>query len=205
MLFCLFYLISGKVQIRSRFLSIAFSSLCGLTAFFLSGFALSVSELYLGLSLMLFIAAYLLNIMVIRKMKIVYISPAATDKSNTLTRYFIRGLFSAAIIVAITGAASVAGAKWSGILSAFPSTTYSLLLVLHFESGDSHYPSIINGFSFSVSTLAVFYVLMYALLPMLGLNMGFAAAYIICIVYLFAVKFISDKICQKDKALFKNI
>lgn len=195
MLFCLFYLAGGRIfKFKSRLLSMMISSALGLSAFFITGFLLSLIHLSYIVAAAIFFAAYFVIIVIIRAIRIEKTESADKDKASTLIIFIIRGLISALIIVAITGAASVTGNRWAGILSAFPSTTYSLLLVLHFESGNSFYPSVISGFSYGVSTLAVFYMLCYAFLPLLGLNFGFIAAYVICIAYLIGVKAISGRI-----------
>jgi hypothetical protein len=104
---------------------------------------------------------------------------------GTLLTLLLRGLMVGLITVAVTGAASLVGVRWSGVLSSFPSTLYSLVLVLHYEEGSCLYPPVIYSFSYSISTLAVFYILARLLLPALGLNMGYLTVFALCLLYLF--------------------
>jgi len=107
------------------------------------------------------------------------------NNKNSIIKLLIRGLIAGIIISILTEIASIAGSRWAGILSSFPSTLFALLVVLHFEEQKNLYPSVIYGFSLSVSTLLVFYISCWYLLPRLGLNLGFVAIYFISISYLF--------------------
>ena len=107
------------------------------------------------------------------------------NKKFSIPTLLLRGLIAGIIISLLTEIASITGSRWAGILSSFPSTLFALLVVLHFEEQKNLYPSVIYGFSFSVSTLLVFYISCWYLLPKLGLNLGFVAIYFISISYLF--------------------
>jgi len=111
--------------------------------------------------------------------------PLFTQKESTYQKLLIRAIFVGLIIIIITSLSSILGSRWSGVLSAFPSTLYPLILLLHFEDGNDLYPSLLKGFSYSVSTLVVFYLACYALLPTAGLNVGFLLTYAICFTYLY--------------------
>jgi uncharacterized membrane protein (GlpM family) len=124
-----------------------------------------------------------MNIFILKKIKIDKIMKK--NNKNSIIKLLIRGLIAGIIISILTEIASIAGSRWAGILSSFPSTLFALLVVLHFEEQKNLYPSVIYGFSLSVSTLLVFYISCWYLLPRLGLNLGFVAIYFISISYLF--------------------
>jgi len=124
-----------------------------------------------------------LNILILKKIKVNQI--IKKNKKNSITKLLIRGLMAGITISILTEIASIAGSRWAGILSSFPSTLFALLVVLHFEEQKKLYPSVIYGFSFSVSTLLVFYISCWYLLPKLGLNLGFILIYLISVSYLF--------------------
>lgn len=194
-LFCMAYLFAGRIfTIKNRLAAILVCSLAGFLVFFAAGFGLSRLELGLLPALILFLAVYLLNIPLVKRLRERTPEPVAGGKTNALTAFLIRGVISGVIIAAVTGAAATVGTSLAGVLSAFPSTTYTLLVVLQFEEGDALYPFSIYGFSYGVSTLAVFYVLCWFLLPALGLNAGFAVTYVVCLGYLYAVKAVSDRL-----------
>jgi len=105
----------------------------------------------------------------------------------------LRGVLAGLIIMGVTVAAPLAGSQWAGILSSFPSTLYALLVIVHYESGNELYPSIINGFAHSVPALAVFYLGCVALLPLMGLNLGFIGVYVISAGYIYLTHYVMQK------------
>lgn len=196
-LFCYVYLMAGGLlKIKNRYVSMFVSSLLGFVVFFTSGYFVKILELNLLSAIGIFVMVYSLNIMAMKRVHIERGEKSKGGKSSSILTIVIRGLVSGVIIAAITGTASMVGSKWAGIFSAFPSMTYVLILVLHFEEGDNMYPSIIYGFSYSVSTLAVFYILCWFMLPVLGLKHGFIVVYALCIVFLLAVKVAMDKLTK---------
>jgi len=132
---------------------------------------------------LIFFIIFFMNIFILKKIKIDKIMKK--NNKNSIIKLLIRGLMAGIIISILTEIASIAGSRWAGILSSFPSTLFALLAVLHFEEQKNLYPSVIYGFSLSVSTLLIFYISCWYLLPRLGLNLGFVAIYFISISYLF--------------------
>lgn len=184
--FCFFYLLGGKLTYdKNKIFSIAFSSILGFTVFFAIGYVIRGINLGLSLASVIFIVAFIVNISVIGKVRIDSGRTVDRKPSNQFISMVFRGTVVGIIIVTITGAASVIGSQWAGILSSFPSTLYALILVLHYEEGNALYPPVIRGFSYGVSTLAVFYILCWYLLPGLGLNLGFIVVYVLSVVYLY--------------------
>lgn len=183
-LFCFFYFITGRYfKSENNLLSIAFCSLTGFISFYVSGYFIYKLNLNLLSAVSIFLIIFFINILILRKIKVNQVSK--TNKENSITKLLIRGLIAGIIISILTEIASIAGSRWAGILSSFPSTLFALLLVLHFEEKNNLYPSVIYGFSFSVSTLLIFYIACWYLLPKLGLNLGFIVVYIISVLYLF--------------------
>ena len=183
-LFCFFYLLTGKYfKPKNNIISIAASSFMGFVSFHISGYLIFKLDLNLLSAMIIFFIIFFINILILKKTKINQI--IKKSKKNTITKLLIRGLIAGTIISIFTEIASIAGSRWAGILSSFPSTLFALLVVLHFEARKKLYPSVIYGFSFSVSTLLVFYIACWYLLPKLGLNLGFIVVYLISIVYLF--------------------
>lgn len=197
-IFCFFYLAAGRVfRVKNRLASIMVSSLTGILFFCASGLLLSFLDIGLITAILIFCLVYVINIVLIRKVACERTDCRTKGRSNALVLFIVRGLISGVIIAAVTGAARLLGNEWAGVLSAFPSTTFTLLVVLHFEEGDALYPDMICAFSYSVSTLAVFYILCWAFLPIFGLNIGFVITYVLCLAYLYVVKSAADKIREK--------
>ena len=183
-LFCFFYLMTGRYfKSGNNIISIAFSSLMGFVSFYISGYLIYKLDLNLLSATIIFFIIFFMNILILKKIKVNQI--IKKNKKNSITKLLIRGLMAGITISILTEIASIAGSRWAGILSSFPSTLFALLVVLHFEEQKKLYPSVIYGFSFSVSTLLVFYISCWYLLPKLGLNLGFILIYLISISYLF--------------------
>jgi len=194
-MFCYFYLLGAWIcRFKGKFVSMAMSSLLGFTAFFISGYIIRGLDLGLASSIVVFLAVFIPGLIYIKKIKFEDDGEEIKRKQASFLTLLFRGTVVGFIIIAITGVASIAGSRWSGVLSSFPSTLYSLLLVLHFEEGNKLFPSVIYGFSFSVSTLGVFYILCLYILPILGLNIGFVVIYILSFLYLYIFNKIREKV-----------
>src|SRR5665648_343395 len=178
------YFVTGRYfKLENNIISIAISSLMGFISFYISGYLIYKLDLNLFSATTIFFVIFFMNILILKKIKINQIFKK--NKNKSITKLLIRGLIAGITISMLTEIASIAGSRWAGILSSFPSTLFALLLVLHFEEQKNLYPSVIYGFSFSVSTLLVFYIACWYLLPRLGLNLGFILIYLISISYLF--------------------
>lgn len=184
LIFCAIYLVvSSRLQASSVPLSIILSSTAAISSFMLWGYLLSLLHLNLITAFLIFIVFFFANITVVKRL--VKDCGETKKTKSTYQKLLIRAVFVGFLIIIITSLSSVLGSRWSGILSAFPSTLYPLILILHFEDGNDLYPSLLKGFAYSVSTLVVFYLACYALLPTAGLNVGFLLTYAICFAYLY--------------------
>ncbi|HER24611.1 MAG TPA: hypothetical protein ENO17_06155 [Candidatus Atribacteria bacterium] len=183
-LFCFFYLMTGKyLHPKNNLISITASSFMGFISFLSSGYLIYKLNFNLLSAAMIFFIIFFMNIFILKKIKIEKIMKK--NNKNSIVKLLIRGLIAGIIISILTEIASITGSRWAGILSSFPSTLFALIVVLHFEEQKNLYPSVIYGFSLSVSALLVFYISCWYLLPKLGLNLGFVATYCISISYLF--------------------
>jgi len=183
-LFCFFYLVTGRYfKPENNLISIATSSLMGFISFFITGYLIYKLDFNLLSAAILFFNIFFINIFILKKMNID--QAINKNKKFSIPTLLLRGLIAGIIISLLTEIASITGSRWAGILSSFPSTLFALLVVLHFEEQKNLYPSVIYGFSFSVSTLLIFYISCWYLLPKLGLNLGFVAIYFVSISYLF--------------------
>ena len=183
LLFCLSYLLVG-MQLHSRgILSLVAASFAAMAVFFASGAFIRILDLNFWKALFIFLAVAAGNICILRLLPWTQVK----KKNNPLTfrKMLVRGLIAGMIITGITVAVPLAGNRWAGILSSFPSTLYALLVIVHYETGNDLYPVIIRGFAHSVTTLVVFYLGCLVFLPMFGLHLGFAIVYVISAIYLY--------------------
>ncbi|HCL91033.1 MAG TPA: hypothetical protein DHW70_06905 [Candidatus Atribacteria bacterium] len=195
-LFCLSYFIIGEYfRLNNKLLSITLCSLGGFASFFISGYFINRLKLGLFSAIILFVIIYFINIFITKRIPVV--SNYKKQKKTSISTFLLRGLLAGIIISLFTEIASIGGSKWAGILSSFPSTLFALLVVLHFEGDNKIYPAVIYGFSFSISTLAIFYLLCWYLLPILGLNQGFILIYFMSILYLFIISKMKNLLINK--------
>lgn len=194
LLFCLGYLVAGLAA-KGRGSSLAASSLAALAAFLLSGLVIRRLELAIGDAVGLFLVVAAANFWLMRYAP--GMAPARKGRALSGRELLLRGVIAGLIICGVTVAAPLAGSRWAGILSSFPSTLYALLVIIHFETGNALYPSIIRNFAHGVTALAVFYLSCRALLPTLGLNLGFLAVYGIAALYLFGLHRLVGKLSSR--------
>jgi len=191
-LFCSVYLFTGMRVSSHRLGSIGICSTVAMAVFFVSGAVLRSMEFTVLAAVFLFLAVAGANSMGLRFLP----APRIVKKGAALglKGLLLRGFIAGVIILGVTMAAPLAGSRWAGILSSFPSTLYALLVIVHFETGNDLYPSIIRGFAHSVPALAVFYLGCMVLIPLLGLNAGFAAVYGISAAYIYLTHWMIQKI-----------
>ena len=70
----------------------------------------------------------------------------------------IRALFAASIILIIIGVAKLVGSTWAGLFSAFPTTLFPLILIIHFTYDTKHVHTIIKNFPIGLGS-AITYAL----------------------------------------------
>ncbi|MEW6267608.1 MAG: hypothetical protein AB1641_31435 [Thermodesulfobacteriota bacterium] len=98
-----------------------------------------------------------------------------------------RALFAAAIIVVITAAARIIGPKWSGLLSAFPTTMLPLMAIIHYSYAPEHVHAIIKNVPRGLVSLMIYCLAVYFGYAPLGVYWGTLAAYALAIVYLIVI------------------
>ncbi len=192
-IFCFLYYLAGTtIKIKNRVIHIIITSWISIVGFMISGIIIYKMNLNTIIAIFLFTLFFLLNIFILKKLHI-HQKKEFKNSLNWKTILF-RGILVGLIILSINLLAGILGKKWAGILTAFPSTLFPLLLVLHFEEKNILYPSIIYGFSFGIVNLAIFYISCLFILPKLGLNWGFLIVYIIAIVVLFGINLLKNRI-----------
>ncbi len=203
LMFCLVYLVTGRLLKKvNRIVSAALSSIAGMFLFFISAFVIFEMKLNIILSIVFFLAVFIVNYFIMAML--VKNNAMQVKKNSAFISNIVRALAVGIIVVAITGIAAIVGSRWSAILSAFPSTLYPLLLILHIEEGDNYYPAVIRGFSLGISTLAVFYLSCIFFIPRFGLNTGFILIYLISILYLVILNTARSLIESKFRKVAKD-
>lgn len=185
-LFCLAYVKLGLASKQPPLVAITLSSAGGAAVFLGSGAIIRLLDLSLVLAVLGFAVLTLMNIRLVQRFPE---SPlAAPRQSLGFGGLLIRGVITGCLILVITAAAPLLGSRWAGVLSAFPSTLYAMVVLLHYDSGNELYPTVIKNFAYSVTTLAVFYMGCYFLLPLYSINEGFSLVYLLSAGYLVLLK-----------------
>ena len=106
---------------------------------------------------------------------------------------FLRAFLAGFIILAIIATAKLVGSRWAGLLSAFPSTLFPLILIVHLTYDKAHVHTIIKNFPQGLGSLITYLLCVSIVYPVNGIYIetviSLAAASIYLLVYrLVAVK-----------------
>ncbi|MFZ1201390.1 MAG: hypothetical protein WAO07_14580 [Desulfobacterales bacterium] len=89
----------------------------------------------------------------------------------------LRAVLASGAIVIITGAAKWVGPRWAGLFSAFPTTLFPLMLIVHVGYGQGPVNTIIKNFPRGLGSL-IFYALSVSVMyPRCGVYWGTLAAF----------------------------
>lgn len=172
----------GMCFVHNRFFHVATAFMTGILAFLGVGALIHWFPITLLNSILIFLVGLFLAIAFFRKISV---PPGYTPQKLTLAMLAFRIGVVASIVLIITGLAHHIGAQWAGILASFPTVLSPLLILLAYSHKNALYPNVLKHFSYSITTLALFYLLVLGLFPSLGIYYGLIAAYGICFVYLF--------------------
>jgi hypothetical protein len=97
---------------------------------------------------------------------------------------FGRAVVAAAIIIAVTWTAALAGPKLSGLFSAFPTTVFPLILIIHYTYGTKPVHTIIRNFPTGLAATLAYSLTVSFAYPAFGVYLGtvaaYAAAFVVC-------------------------
>ncbi len=97
---------------------------------------------------------------------------------------FVRGICGASVLLLITGIAKIVGPTWSGLFSAFPTTLFPLMLIIHLTYDTEHVHTIIKNFPVGIFC-SLFYALSVSITyPIVGIYYGTIISYAISAIYL---------------------
>lgn len=101
----------------------------------------------------------------------------------------LRALCGAIIILGVTMVAKIVGPVWAGLLSAFPTTTFPLLLIVHFTYGRKPVHSIIKNVPRGLISLVLYSLTVGLAYPHYGIYLGTLLAFLAASVYLCIYQF----------------
>jgi len=160
-----------------------FNTFCGLVGFFCTGKLISLIHLNLFTGLLVFLAIHTVVRYVLSKVEIVEVEP----KKSRMNKVVLRIVVITFIILAITTVAGVVGEKWSGVLASFPIMLTPLIIILTYDYQNKIFPTVLRNFSLSIISLVLFYILLFFLLPVVGIAVGVIITYTVCFFYVYCL------------------
>ncbi|WP_010133899.1 hypothetical protein [Ochrovirga pacifica] len=97
---------------------------------------------------------------------------------------FARAFFAALIILAITTLPRFVGASWAGLFSAFPTTLYPLVLIIHLTYSKQHVHTIIKNVPMGMVSLIIYSLVVSLVYPLFGIYYGTLIAFAVATLYL---------------------
>lgn len=85
---------------------------------------------------------------------------------------FVRAFFASLIILLITIVPRFVGPAWAGLFSAFPTTLFPLLLIIHFTYSKQHVHTIIKNVPIGIFSLIIYSLSVSIVYPLYGIYLG---------------------------------
>ena len=158
-----------------------------MTAFFCVSYLISLVELTLVSSGIVFSAGVLGAFLFFKYSSINTKSTYSPKKMNLSTGLF-RVIFVVVLVMLFTGMANLIGPRWAGVMASFPIALCPLLIILTYLYKDNLYPIVINNFSYSITTLGIYYLIIFGLFPIVGVYLGTLISYLVCLIYVFFLR-----------------
>lgn len=173
--------------IASKFFNkytIVLSSLSAILGYFAMAWVLQFIELNRYIAILIPISFSFLYIYLFKNIKNINIQTKAKLNYKIL---FVRAFFAAYIILVITSVPKFVGSTWAGLLSAFPTTLFPLILIIHFTYSKEHVHSIIKNVPIGMFSLIIYSLTISIVYPLFGIYLGtlisFGAATIYLLLY----------------------
>ena len=96
----------------------------------------------------------------------------------------LRATLAGCIVLLITWSARLVGSSWAGLLGAFPTTLYPLILIIHWTYGKEYAHTFIKHVPRGLWSLLVYVICVIFLYPSLGVYYGTLASLAFATVYL---------------------
>lgn len=103
---------------------------------------------------------------------------------------FVRALAAASIILLVTGVARTVGPTWAGLFTAFPTTLFPLVLIVHLTYDREHVHTVIKNVPLGIFALVLYSLAVSLLYPTVGIYWGTLAAFGVATAYLLAYQLV---------------
>ena len=95
-----------------------------------------------------------------------------------------RALIAGLIITAVTSVAGIVGPQWAGLLSAFPTTLFQLILIMHLTYDKKHVHTVIKNVPYGQLSLVFYTLSVFYFYPRAGIYWGTLISYAFVGVYI---------------------
>jgi uncharacterized membrane protein (GlpM family) len=170
--------------------TIPISSTVAVAGFFVIAWLLHFLQVGTFFTVMLTIASIFLFMYQFRKIKNKKIQKKISMSFQII---FVRAVFAALFIVVITGIAKLVGPRWAGLFSAFPTTFFPLLVIVHFTYTTEHAHTIIKNFPIGLGSIIAYALAVSFTYPAYGIFAGTAISLGIATLYLLIYNFLVYK------------
>ena len=181
------YLLGLRIsQGYQRFLSLAISILPAIAAYGLVAGILSFTPINWFSAPLMAITSMVLAAWVFRRIPDVKIQQEIRLGVKVT---FLRAVFAALVILAITTAARMVGPRWAGLFSAFPITMLPLLAIIQYTYQPEHVRTIIKNVPRGLVSLLIYTLVVYMSYTGLGICWGTLLGYLAATLYLISLEF----------------
>ncbi|HPQ67977.1 MAG TPA: hypothetical protein PKW95_02535 [bacterium] len=109
-----------------------------------------------------------------------------------------RSGIAAITICLITGVAEIVGSTWAGLFSAFPTTLFPLILIIHYSYGEQYAHSIIKHVPDGLGGLLTYSLILYLSYPSISLYLGIALAFSGALSYLLLYSLLQKNLAKPN-------
>ncbi|WP_159021360.1 hypothetical protein [Formosa sp. L2A11] len=162
--------------------NVILSSLSAILSYFIIVWLLHHLEVNTYIAILIPIVFSFLYLYLFKNIKEINIKTKAKLSYKTL---FVRAFLAALIILVITSVPKFVGPTWAGLFSAFPTTLFPLLLIIHLTYSKEHVHTVIKNVPIGMFSLIIYSLTISIVYPLYGiywgtlLSFGTATAYLL--------------------------
>ena len=112
----------------------------------------------------------------------------------TLRILSLRAFLAGFLILIIIGTAKFVGSRWAGLFSAFPSTLFPLILIVHLTYDKAHVHTIIKNFPLGMGSLITYSLCVSIVYPTSGIYVGTAISLAAASIYLLVFRLVAVRV-----------
>ena len=184
--FCYF-----KSTLYFKKFTIATSTVLATTGYFMVIWPLHYIRLNKFLAALIPIASIFVFVYLFRRIKNATIRERVKLTPKIL---FLRAFLAGFIILIIVGTAGSVGPRWAGLFSAYPSTLFPLILIVHLSYDKAHVHTIIKNFPRGLGSLITYSLCVAVFFPASGVYLGTVISLAAASVYLLVYRLVAVRI-----------